>query len=66
MNKCRIFLLVLSIIYLYISGAGVYAKEKLPVDEEKVYLEDIQELINKYNKIIEEKQKEKETELMEI
>ena len=41
-------------------------KEKYPEDEEKSYLEDIQELINKYNKIVDEKQKEKETELMEI
>ena len=39
---------------------------KLPEDEEKASLDDIQELINKYNKIVEEKQKEKENELMEI
>ena len=39
---------------------------KLPEDEEKSSLEDVQELINKYNKIVDEKQKEKETELMSI
>ena len=41
-------------------------KEELPEDEEKKTLEDIQELINKYNKIVDEKQKEKENELMEV
>ena len=41
-------------------------KSELPEDEEKKALEDIQELINKYNKIIDEKQKEKEQELMEV
>ena len=41
-------------------------KEKLPEDEEKLYLEDIQELITKYNKIIDDKIKEKEEELMKI
>lgn len=35
-----------------------------PEDEEKLYLEDVQDLINKYNKIVDEKLKEKETELM--
>ena len=39
---------------------------KLPEDEEKNYLDDIQELINKYNKIVDEKQKGKEEELMSI
>ena len=39
---------------------------KLPEDEEKSSLEDIQELINKYNKIVDEKEKEKEVELMAI
>lgn len=39
---------------------------KLPEDEEKASLEDIQELINKYNKLVDEKEKEKEAELMEI
>ncbi len=41
-------------------------KEELPEDEEKLYLEDVQELINKYNKIVDEKVKEKEEELMKI
>ena len=35
-------------------------KRKLPEDVEKSVNEDVQELINKYNKIIEEKLKEKE------
>ena len=39
---------------------------KLPEDEEKRGNEEVQELINEYNKIIEEKLKEKETELMSI
>lgn len=39
---------------------------KLPEDEEKSSLEDVQELINKYNKLVDEKQKEKEAELMAI
>lgn len=41
-------------------------KLELPEDEEKLYLEDIQELTNKFNKIIEEKIKEKEEELMQV
>jgi len=41
-------------------------KAELPEDEEKLYLEDVQELINKYNKIVDEKVKEKEQELMKI
>lgn len=41
-------------------------KEELPEDEEKLYLEDIQELVNTYNKKIDEIFKEKETELMRI
>lgn len=39
---------------------------KLPEDEEKRAEEEIQELINKYNKVIDEKLKEKENELMTI
>ena len=39
---------------------------KLPEDEEKGMIEDVQELINKYNKLVDEKQKQKEAELMEI
>lgn len=41
-------------------------KEKLPEDEEKLYLVDVQDLINKYNKLVDEKIKEKEQELMKI
>ena len=41
-------------------------KAELPEDEEKMYLEDIQDCINKYNKIVDEKVKEKEEELMKI
>jgi len=41
-------------------------KAELPEDEEKLYLEDVQELINKYNKLVDEKVKEKEQELMKI
>lgn len=40
--------------------------EKYPEDEEKLYLEDIQELIGKYNKIIDDEIKEKEQELMQV
>lgn len=41
-------------------------KEEYPEDEEKKMLDDIQELINKYNKLIDDKIKEKETELMQV
>ena len=41
-------------------------KTELPEDEEKLELEDVQELIQKYNKIVDEKGKEKEAELMSI
>lgn len=41
-------------------------KSELPEDEEKLYLDDVQELINKYSKIVDDKVKEKETELMKI
>ncbi len=41
-------------------------KSELPEDEERLYLEDVQELVNKYNKIIDEKINEKEQELMQI
>lgn len=41
-------------------------KEEYPEDEEKLYLDDIQELTNKYNKIIDDKIKEKEEELMHV
>ena len=41
-------------------------KAEYPEDEEKLYLEDVQELINKYNKIIDEEIKKKEEELMQV
>lgn len=41
-------------------------KAELPEDEVKGLTEDVQELINKYNKIVDEKFKEKEKELMTI
>lgn len=41
-------------------------KQELPEDVEKQGNNDVQELINKYNKIVEEKLKAKETELMTI
>ena len=39
---------------------------KLPEDEEKQGNEEVQELINKYNKVVDEKLKEKENDLMTI
>ena len=41
-------------------------KSEYPEDEDKKYLEDVQELINKYNKIVDEEIKNKEAELMQI
>lgn len=41
-------------------------KLELPEDEEKLELETIQELIQKYNKIVDEHLKEKENELMSL
>ena len=41
-------------------------KLELPEDQEKNTLEDIQELITKYNKIVDDKCKEKENELMTV
>ncbi len=41
-------------------------KLELPEDEEKKSLDEIQESINKFNKIVDEKYKEKETELMSV
>lgn len=41
-------------------------KLEVPEDDKKVGQEDVQELINKYNKIVDEKFKEKETELMSV
>ena len=41
-------------------------KEEYPEDKEKKLLNDVQESINKYNKIVDEKLKEKEEELMTV
>ena len=41
-------------------------KQELPEDEENTYYDEIQDLINKYNKIIDEKAKTKEEELMRV
>lgn len=41
-------------------------KEEYPEDEEKLFLEDLQELTDKYNKLIDERIKDKEKELMEV
>lgn len=41
-------------------------KEEYPEDEEKLYLEEIQDLVNTYNKKIDDIFKEKETELMRV
>ena len=41
-------------------------KEEYPEDEEKMYLEEIQELITKYNKIVDDEIKIKEQELMQV
>jgi ribosome recycling factor len=39
---------------------------KMPEDEENMYYDEIQDLITKYNKLIEDKSKVKENELMQI
>ncbi len=41
-------------------------KEEYPEDEEKLMLEDIQELIAKFNKVVDEKTQEKSKELMQV
>ena len=41
-------------------------KAEYPEDEEKLYLDDLQEMVDKYNKLIDEEIKKKETELMEV
>lgn len=41
-------------------------KEEYPEDEEKLYLDEIQELITKYNKIVDDEIKNKEQELMQV
>ncbi len=45
---------------------GNIKKLKLPEDEEKLGNEEVQKLINKYNKVVDEKLKDKEQELMRI
>ena len=41
-------------------------KLELPEDEEKSAMDEVQELINKYNKVVDDKFKEKENELMTV
>jgi len=41
-------------------------RDEMPEDEKDFYLESIQELINKYNKIVDDLTKEKESELMSV
>ena len=41
-------------------------KLELPEDEEKSCMDEVQELINKYNKVVDDKFKEKENELMTV
>ena len=41
-------------------------KEEYPEDEEKLYLDEIQELITKYNKIVDDEIRLKEQELMQV
>ena len=45
---------------------NVIKKEEYPEDEEKLRLNEVQEAINKYNKIVDQKLKEKEEELMTV
>lgn len=47
-------------------GRNTIKRAELPEDETERYYDDIQDLITEYNKIIEEKTKEKEQELMAI
>lgn len=47
-------------------GNNKVKADELPEDQEKGLLEDIQELINKYNKLVEDKIRDKEKELMEV
>lgn len=41
-------------------------KLEIPEDDKKAYTEDVQQLIQKYNQIVDEKLKQKETELMSV
>ena len=45
---------------------GAIKRLEIPEDDQKASQEDVQDLINKYNKIVEDKLKIKEAELMEI
>lgn len=45
---------------------GAIKRLEIPEDDQKASQEDVQDLINKYNKIVEDKLKVKEAELMEI
>lgn len=47
-------------------GNNKVKNEELPEDEEKKTMEAIQELINKYNKVVDDKVKDKSDELMEV
>ena len=47
-------------------GNNKIKNDELPEDEEKSLLEDVQELTNKYNKIVDERISQKEKELMEV
>lgn len=47
-------------------GNNKVKSDKLPEDQEKSILDDIQELITKYNKVVDDKIKDKERELMEV
>ena len=41
-------------------------RQEYPEDEEKMYLDEIQELITKYNKLVDDEIREKEQELMQV
>ena len=47
-------------------GNAKIKADEMPEDQEKSLLEDVQNLINKYNKTVEDKIKEKENELMAV
>ncbi len=47
-------------------GNNKIKSDELPEDEEKKLLENVQELIGKYNKLVDEKIKDKENELMAV
>lgn len=45
---------------------SIKRSDDISEDDQKVYMDDVQELINKYNKIVDEKLQEKEKELMSV